>query len=143
MRLFTPTSPVTLAVRHFRFVVLLSFVVSLLTPALLVAESRSWKYLNELSEEERQHIDLRTETPRDATLPYLPAESYPFTPPYTAEEIGFRIMEFPHMARWNHVQIEDFGSIMPTGYLSSGKIIVLAIHDQQLHHAMLLQGVRD
>ena len=28
-------------------------------------------------------------------------------------------MEFPHMARWNHVQmIEDFGSIMPTGYLT-------------------------
>jgi hypothetical protein len=42
--------------------------------------------------------------------------------------MGFRSMEFPHLARWNHVQIEDFGSIMPTGYLFSGKIIVLAIH---------------
>jgi hypothetical protein len=96
----------------------------------LAAEPRSWKSLHELSEDERRAIDLRTDTPRDATLPYLPAEPYPFTPPYTAEEMGFRAMEFPHMARWNHVQIEDFGSIMPTGYLFSGKIIVLAIHEQ-------------
>ncbi len=130
MRLFPPTSLVMLFVRCFRSVSVLSFVVLLLTPALLVAESRSWKYLNELSEEERKPIDPRTETPRDAALPYLPAEAYPFTPPYSAEELGFRIMEFPHMARWNHVQIEDFGSIMPTGYLSTGKIIVLAIHTQ-------------
>ena len=92
------------------------------------AESRTWKYLRELSDDERRAIDLRTDTPRDAKLPYFPAEPYPFTPPYTAEEMGIRAMEFPHMARWNHVQIEDFGSIMPTGYLFSGKIIVLAEH---------------
>lgn len=94
------------------------------------AETRTWKYLHELSEDERRGIDSRTETPRDAQQPYLPAEAYPFTSPYTAEEMGFRSMEFPHMARWNHVQIEDFGSIMPTGYLFSGKIIVLAVHNQ-------------
>jgi hypothetical protein len=58
------------------------------------ADSRTWKYLNELSEDERQNIDLRTDTPRDVTLPYLPAEPYPFTPPYTAEEMGIRSMEF-------------------------------------------------
>ena len=39
-------------------------------------------------------------------------------------------MEFPHTARWNHVQIEDYGTIMPTGYLFGGKIIVLAMHVQ-------------
>lgn len=92
------------------------------------AESRTWKYLRELSDDERRNIDPRSDTPRDAKLPYFPAEPYPFTPPYTAEEMGIRAMEFPHMARWNHVQIEDFGSIMPTGYLFSGKIIVLAEH---------------
>lgn len=101
-----------------------------LWPSLLSAESRSWKYLKELSEEERKNIDLRTETPRSETLPYFPAEPYPFTTPYTAEEMGIRSMEFPHMARWNHVQIEDFGSIMPSGYLFTGKIIVLATHEQ-------------
>jgi hypothetical protein len=92
------------------------------------AEPRTWKYLHEFSAEERQQVDLRTETPRDAALPYLPAEPYPFTPPYTAEEMGSRAMEFPHMARWNHVQIEDFASMTPTGYISNGKTIVLGLH---------------
>ena len=40
MRLFPPTSLVMLFVRCFRSVSVLSFVVLLLTPALLVAESR-------------------------------------------------------------------------------------------------------
>ena len=93
----------------------------LMWPRLLLAESRSWKYLSELSEEERRDIDPRTDTPRDTTLPYLPAEPYPFTPPYTAEEMGFRSMEFPHIARWNFVQIEDYGSLMHTGYLFTNK----------------------
>ena len=97
-------------------------------PGLLNAEPRTWKYLNELSEDERRNIDPRTDTPRDATLPYLPAEPYPFTPPYTAEEMGIRSMEFPHMPRWNYVHIEDYGSLMPTGYLFTGKIIILGIH---------------
>src|SRR5262245_49089564 len=110
-----------------RFILL---TVSLLWPVVLTAEPRSWEYLGELSEEERQNIDLRTDTPRSTSLPYFPAEPYPFTAPYTAEEMGIRAMEFPHMARWNHVQIEDYGSIMPTGYLFSGKIIVLATYAQ-------------
>ncbi|MBM4259618.1 MAG: DUF1329 domain-containing protein [Deltaproteobacteria bacterium] len=109
---------------------LLLFAVTLLWPVLLQAEGRSWKYLKELSEDERKALDLRSDTPRSTTLPYFPAEPYPFTAPYTAEEIGIRSMEFPHMARWNHVQIEDYGSIMHTGYLFSGKIIVLVTHDQ-------------
>lgn len=98
-------------------------------PLLAHAESRTWKYVHELSEHERRALDPRTDTPRDATLPYLPAEPYPFTAPYTAEEIGYRMMEFPHMAWWNHVQIEDYGAITHTGYLFSGKIIILAMHD--------------
>ena len=96
----------------------------------LRAEQHSWKYLTEFSEDERKNIDLRIDTPRSVTLPYFPAEPYPFTAPYTAEEMGIRAMEFPHMARWNHVQIEDFGTIMPTGYLANGKVIVLAMHVQ-------------
>src|SRR5581483_10269720 len=106
------------------------FTVILLGPGGLRAEQRTWRYLNELSEDERKNIDPRTDTPRSAALPYFPAEPYPFTAPYTAEEMGIRSMEFPHMARWNHVQIEDYGTIMPTGYLFGGKIIVLAMHVQ-------------
>ena len=86
---------------------------------------RTWRAVSELSEEERGHIDFSTNTPRDVKIPYLPAEAYPFTSPYTAEEMGFRAMEFPHMPRWNCVQIEDGGILTPTGYLSNSKNIVL------------------
>jgi hypothetical protein len=101
-------------------------------PPLLWAEARGWKYLNELSGAERRNIDPRTDTPRDTVLPYLPTEPYPFVPPYTVEEMGIRAMEFPHIARWNFAMIEDFGSIMPTGYLSTGKTIVLSLYPGQI-----------
>jgi hypothetical protein len=81
------------------------------------AESRTWKYLRELSDEERRNIDPRTDTPRDATLPYLPAEPYPFTPPYTAEEMGYRAMEFPQRPRWSCVLANLFASISSSGTL--------------------------
>ena len=89
------------------------------------SRQRTWRALSELSEEERIHIDFATDTPRDGKFPYLPAEAYPFTSPYTAEEMGFRSMEFPHMPRWNCVQIEDGGVLTPTGYLTNLKIIAL------------------
>ena len=97
-------------------------------PALAEAppnEHRTWRLVSELSEEELARIDFSTDTPRDATIPYLPAEAYPFEAPYTAEEMGFRSMEFPHMPRWNCVQIEDGGVLTPSGYLSNLKVIVL------------------
>ncbi len=86
---------------------------------------RTWRALSELSKEELARIDLSPETPRDPQIPYLPAEPYPFTPPYAAEEMGYRAMEFPHMPRWNCVQIEDSGVLTPSGYLSISKIITL------------------
>lgn len=89
------------------------------------APARTWKALSELSEEERIGIDMARDTPRDANTPYLPAEAYPFRAPYTAEEMGFRGMEFPHMPRWSCVQIEDAGILTPSGYLSSSQILVL------------------
>ena len=89
------------------------------------APGRTWRALSELSEDERIGIDMAKDTPRDANTPYLPAEAYPFSTPYTAEEMGFRGMEFPHMPRWNCVQIEDTGILTPSGYLSSSQILVL------------------
>lgn len=86
---------------------------------------RTWRALSELSKEELARIDLSPETPRDPQIPYLPAEPYPFTPPYTAEEMGYRAMEFPHMPRWSCVQIEDSGVLTPSGYLFISKIITL------------------
>ncbi len=86
---------------------------------------RTWKLLSEFSAEELERIDLSEQTPRNPQIPYLPAEPYPFKPPYTAEEMGFRAMEFPHMPRWNCVQIEDFASLTPSGYIFNGKTTVL------------------
>ncbi len=45
-------------------------------------------------------FDPATSTPRDAAIPYIPAEPYPFQAPYTAEEMGYRATEFVHIARW-------------------------------------------
>ncbi len=89
-------------------------------------KSREWKYLSELSEEELKLIDLSTNTPRHAKLPYLPAEPYPFSPPYTAEEMGFRATEFPHSPRWSCVHADVVGSINSWGHLiEQSKVVVL------------------
>ena len=91
-------------------------------------DSRTWRTIAELSEEELARLDFSTDAPRHAGFPYMPAEPYPFKPPYTAEEIGYRIMEFPHMPRWDCVQIEDSGTLTPTGYLFINQIITLIHH---------------
>lgn len=61
----------------------------------------TWHTVAELTEAERALVDGRTETPRDPHFPYMPAEQYPFAPPYTAEEMGYRAMEFSHSPRWS------------------------------------------
>ena len=78
---------------------------------------KTWKTVAELSAKERERLDLSTDTPRHPTFPYLPAEPYPFTPPYTAEEIGFRAMEFPHQPRWSCVYADAGASIDQWGHL--------------------------
>ena len=88
------------------------------------SSSRTWKTVDELSPEELQNVDLRTETPRDQQVPYLPAKAYPFTAPYTAEEMGYRVMEFTQRPRWSCVFANLWGSITPQGVLlNPGKSI--------------------
>jgi len=130
IRYFAALRTVSSSLQLILFCLGLLYAWPMLPAASATAEARSWKYLKELSAEERKNIDLRSETPRDATFPYLPAEPYPFTPPYTAEEMGLRAMEFPHIARWNFVQIEDFGNLTSSGYLLSGKTTVLVLHPE-------------
>lgn len=77
----------------------------------------TWKTVSELSAEELAQFDPRTETPRHAQYPYLPAEPYPFTPPYTAEEMGYRMMEFTQRPRWSCALANLFGSISSEGAL--------------------------
>jgi hypothetical protein len=86
---------------------------------------KTWKTAAELSAAEKAEVDLHTDTPRDARIPYLPAEKYPFTPPYTAEEMGYRSMEFPHISRWSHVMADSYGALTSGGYLSQGITIGL------------------
>ena len=94
-------------------------------PALSWAQSsptgtKTWKTVAEFSAEERERIDLSADTPRHAQFPYLPAELYPFTPPYTAEEMGFRSMEFPHQPRWSCVYADAGATIDQWSHESLG-----------------------
>ena len=83
---------------------------------------RTWHTVAEFSEAERAKFDLRIDPPRDPQVPYLPAEKYPFSPPYTAEELGYRgVMEFTHMPRWSCAVTDAFGSITSGGYLQQFK----------------------
>jgi hypothetical protein len=86
---------------------------------------KTWRTMEEVSAAEKQGLDFRTETPRDAQFPYLPAERYPFEPPYTAEEIGIRSAEFIHISRWSHVLYDSYGVLTSGGYLNQGAGVVL------------------
>ncbi len=56
----------------------------------------------------------------------MPAEAYPFTAPYTAEEMGYRLMEFSQRPRWSCMFANLWGSITPQGvFMNPGKAIGL------------------
>jgi hypothetical protein len=102
-------------------IIVVTFLLGILVAPAQTDAPRTWRTVSELSEMERADIDLRTETPRDPQILYLPAEKYPFSPPYTAEEMGYRAMEFPHMPRWSCALADAYGSITSSGFLSQGK----------------------
>ena len=81
------------------------------------SRNRTWKTVADLSPQERQKLDLATDTPRHPQVPYLPAEPYPFMPPYTAEEMGYRTMEFTFYPRWSAAFARAFSSISTQGVL--------------------------
>jgi Protein of unknown function (DUF1329) len=82
--------------------------------------SKTWKTLDELSPEALQRLDLQDNTPRDAELPYLPAEPYPFTPPYTAEELGYLAFELDSpRPRFSHVWLSTVQTMTADGYILS------------------------
>ena len=85
---------------------------------------KTWKAVDELSAEEKTTLDLRVETPRDAQIPYLPLERFPFIPPYTAEEMGLRAMEFPHSPFWNCTLIDIAMSVTNTGFMDQRVTII-------------------
>src|SRR5229473_2536868 len=79
------------------------------------AQTRTWKTVDDLSPQELGEVDLATDTPRSSTIPYMPAEAYPFTVPYTVEEMGYRLMEFSQRPRWSCMFANLWGSITPQG----------------------------
>jgi hypothetical protein len=89
---------------------------------------KTWKTLAELSAEEKASLDLRDETPRDAQLPYLPAERFPFSPPYTAEEMGIRSMEFPHSPFWDCTLIDIGATVTNTGSMDQRASIIPTLY---------------
>ena len=90
---------------------------------------RLWKTLGELSPESLAQIDPRTDAPRHVEYPYLPAEAYPFTAPYTAEEMGYRSMEFTQRPRWSCALANLFGSISSEGaLLGQGRAVNLIMY---------------
>src|SRR5437899_2050825 len=91
-------------------------------------QGKTWKTLAELSAPEQAQLDLRTDTPRDAQVPYLPAERFPFSPPYTAEEMGIRSMEFPHTPFWNLTLIDIGLTITHTGFLDQRVSIIPTLY---------------
>jgi len=91
------------------------------------ARSQTWKTVDEMSVEEKALLDFRTETPRDAQILYLPAERFPFAPPYTAEEMGLRSMEFPHSPYWNCTLIDIAATVTNTGFMDQ-RVTIIPIH---------------
>jgi hypothetical protein len=85
---------------------------------------KTWKRVSEFSPEEKARIDWRSEIPRNAEIPYIPAEPFPFEAPYSAEEMGFRVMTFSHNARWPHTMADSMGAITKTGYLSQSATVL-------------------
>jgi len=84
--------------------------------------AKTWRLAGELTAAERALFDPRTDTPRDPQTPYLPAERYPFEPPYTAEEMGYRAMEFSHSPRWSCNLIDVSGALTAHGHLHTNKM---------------------
>jgi len=79
---------------------------------------KTWKSIDELSPDERAAIDLRTDTPRDPTIAYLPVEPYPFTAPYTAEELGYLAFELDTLRpRFSHIWLSVVQSMTAAGYI--------------------------
>ncbi|MEQ8232596.1 MAG: DUF1329 domain-containing protein, partial [Gammaproteobacteria bacterium] len=92
----------------------------LLLGADAAAEERTWRTVAEMSAADKALFDSRTTTPRSTELPYIPAEPYPFEPPYTAEEMGYRSAEFVHISRWDYALVDVFGVVTGSGYINQG-----------------------
>lgn len=100
------------------FTVLACLIIFTGTTAL--AEQKSWRSVADLLPQEKARIDFSDPGPRDSKRPYIPAEAYPFSAPFTVEEMAYRAMEFTQHARWSSVIVDVYGSMTGAGYLDQG-----------------------
>ena len=107
--------------RRLASLVLTAGLLAWIAPSPAISETsplvRTWTPVEDMSDAALASVHLETDTPRDARLGYLPAEPYPFTPPYTAEEMGYRAMEFTPRPRWSSVVANSWASIAAQGVL--------------------------
>ena len=86
------------------------------------SSTQTWRLVTALTPAERALFDPRAETPRDPQHPNLPAERYPFESPFTAEEMGYRAMEFSHSPRWSCNLLDVTGALTAQGFLRTSKM---------------------
>jgi hypothetical protein len=89
----------------------------------VAAQESNWRTVDNLTDADRALYDPSISTPRDSTIPYIPAERFPFEAPYTAEEMGYRSAEFVHISRWSNVLIDTFGVVTSSGYINQGSSV--------------------
>ena len=120
--------------RRLASLVLIAALLAWIAPSPAIGEmapaARTWTPVEDMSDAALASVQLETNTPRDARLGYLPAEPYPFAPPYTAEEMGYRAMEFTPRPRWSSVVANSWASIAAQGVLlNPGSSITFVNYD--------------
>ena len=78
-----------------------------------------WRTLDQLTLTERKYVDTNLAIASDNGF-RLPVEEWPFKVPYSAQEIGYRLMDFTHAPRWSHIVADAYGVITKAGYLTQG-----------------------
>ena len=99
----------------------ISLLIVLVTATHAQDQKSNWKTVDQMSAEDRALFDPNHATPRDASIPYIPAEKFPFKAPYTAEEMGYRSAQFSHISRWSHSISDVFGVVTSSGYVNQGE----------------------
>lgn len=98
----------------------LVLVALLCAPRAYAEDTKTWRSVEEMGAEERARLDLDALGERDPKAPHMPAERYPFSEPFTPEEMGYRLMNFSHLAHWDHVLADVFGVVTKEGHLTEG-----------------------
>ena len=104
-------------------VLLATFSITAVATSAVAGETKSWRTVDQLTATELARVDLSGPGPRDSKTPYIPAEPYPYTAPYTVEQMTFRAMEFTQHARWSSVIVDVYGTMTGNGYLDQGVTI--------------------